>query len=727
MKKLYYLYILLASSLSLISQAQSQEVAMALPSPKGVYIRLNTDYISGTTLGKSKYVIKRKKITESTSKIVGQMQLARDYNDFIRMVGRKSLKDFEKMKKFYGASETMAFLYSSPSYKSVAAFSELKIEFLQAFGFAFLDSTAQKNELYDYEVAEVLDNKQEKRISTLNVFNNPKNFALKQYSPQINKIIGTDSSVIFEWKITSPAYVDNSAASVKLGEQIEQAFLAKSNQSTQRIDESAYANVKKIYLENESLLSIYPTDDFTTRYSVYFRKNGSTQWQFLEKNVANSNSTGSYILTARVLGKRDDLVETIVIPEDFVYNTGDTSKITRGVVAHNGSVELIYGVKSTDSTNAIILQWKKLADKPYYAGIEIAKSAGNEEPKVIQILPITASKFVDTDVFPAGQMFKYFVRPIFIPFQELKQEIPATTTMTCGKFSKPTPPFNLSVKADGSNAKLKWEVADEKAGHSYFVYRGTSPKNMIPIRSAVKEEAYLDTTSYLTGRTTYYYAIMAVNVTQDTSDLSPYVMYTPTKPESVQSPSNIGFEVINEKAHLNWNDVRLNDDYIGGYVLQRKKKGDTSFKNIHSMILSTSNFVDESFELGNSYLYRVASVTIKGDTSYFSPEVTVQTPKLKKQIDGISGIGLSNLSESIKVSWPSVEIGTVKGYKVYRKLPTEVNFKLIGSVASGNFEFQDKNVKSDIVYVYTVTKIDESNTESTVQERKSIYREKVRK
>jgi hypothetical protein len=51
MKKLYYLYILLASSFSLVTQAQSQEIATALPSPKGVYIRLNTDYISGTTLG----------------------------------------------------------------------------------------------------------------------------------------------------------------------------------------------------------------------------------------------------------------------------------------------------------------------------------------------------------------------------------------------------------------------------------------------------------------------------------------------------------------------------------------------------------------------------------------------------------------------------------------------------------------------------------------------------
>jgi hypothetical protein len=119
---------------------------------------------------------------------------------------------------------------------------------------------------------------------------------------------------------------------------------------------------------------------------------------------------------------------------------------------------------------------------------------------------------------------------------------------------------------------LKWEVADEKAGHSYYVYRGTSPKKMIPIRSAVKEREYLDTTSYLTGRSTYYYAIMAVNVTQDTSDFSPYVMYSPSKVESVQSPSNIGFEVINAKARLSWNDVRLNDDFIAGYALQRKRR-----------------------------------------------------------------------------------------------------------------------------------------------------------
>jgi hypothetical protein len=207
---------------------------------------------------------------------------------------------------------------------------------------------------------------------------------------------------------------------------------------------------------------------------------------------------------------------------------------------------------------------------------------------------------------------------------------------------------------------------------------------MRPIRSAVKEREYLDTTGYLTGRVTYYYAIMAINPTQDTSDLSPKVMYTPIKKESFQAPSFVNSEIINGEAHLAWNDVKLNDDFIEGYVVQRKIKGEKAFKNLHSKALNYANFIDTTF--GKiEYLYRVAAISIKNDTSTFTPETVVKIEKPKDVLNAITDITLKNLSKTIRISWPSVEVGDVKGYKIYRKLPTEVNFKVIATLANGNF------------------------------------------
>jgi hypothetical protein len=719
------LYLVFLIFLPSLTWGQTQAVT-ALSSPKGVYLRLTPEVLASKVVGKSKYLIKRRKLNEANSQTIGQMQLAKTYKDLQNTVGSQEIQEFEKMKNFTTSTQTMAYLNSSPSYKDLALFAELKVEFLQALGFAFLDNSAQKNELYRYSLYEITDKKTETLIEEVGVFYNPKNFLLDEVSTQLSRISGSDSSVAFEWNVVFSSIKDNSLEQTKAANQLDEVFRQMPIQATKILDNTTYDRIKSIYIQNQKVLSVNQIDDFTTHFNVFYRVNGNEKWNFLEKQLASLDTSGKKIIVARIAGKLDDVVETLLIPEDYVYNTGDTSKIARGVVAHKGSVELIYGVSATDSTNSIILKWKKLSNKPYYSGIEIAKSWGNEQTKVIQIVPITQDTFIDTDVYPAGRMFTYFVRPLFIDFQDLEQDVPASAVMTCGKFSKPTPPFNLKVKSEGAFAKLTWEVADEKAGHSYFIYRGTSPQKMIPIRSAVKTQEYLDTTSYLSARLTYYYAIMATNVTQDTSDFSPYMSYTPIKKEEVQSPPLLGHEIINNQAILTWSDVKINDDFIVGYVLQRKKRGELKYTTIHKSLLTQANFTDETFQRGIDYLYKVASVTVKGDTANFSSEVSIKADIIKTEVVSITNIKLTNMSKTIKISWPSVELEAIKNYKIYRKLPTEENFKLIATLPNGNFDFEDKNVKTDMIYVYTVTALYKDNNESVIAEKKSIYRENLK-
>lgn len=719
------LYLVVLVFLPFLTWGQTQAVT-ALSSPQGVYLRLTPRVLSSKMVGKSKYLIKRRKLNETNLQTIGQMQLVKTYKDLQNTVGSQEIQEFEKMKNFTTAAQTMAYLNSSPSYKDLALFAELKVEFLQALGFAFLDNSAQKNELYRYYLYEISDKKTETLIEEVGVFYNPKNFLLDEISTQLSKISGSDSSVLFEWDVVFPSIKENNIEQTKAVSQLDDMFKQMPIQATKIVDNTTYDKIKSAYIQNQKVLSVNPIDDFTTRFNVFYRVNGNESWNFLEKQLATSDTSGKKIIIARIAGNLDDVVETILIPEDYVYNTGDTTKIARGVIAHKGSIELIYGVNASDSTNSIILKWKKLSNKPYYSGIEVAKSWGNEQPQVIQILSASQDTFIDTDVYPAGRMFTYFVRPLFIDFQDLEQDVPASAVMTCGKFSKPTPPFNLTVKPEGAFAKLTWEVADEKAGHSYFIYRGTSPQKMIPIRSTVKAQMYLDTTSYLSARLTYYYAIMATNVTQDTSDFSPYMTYTPIKKEHVQSPPLLGHEIINNQAILSWSDVKMNDDFIVGYVLQRKKRGELRYTTIHKNVLTQANFTDETFQRGIDYLYKVASVTVKGDTADFSSEVSIKADIIKTEVVSITNIKLTNMSKTIKISWPSVELQAIKNYKIYRKLPTEENFKLIATLPNGNFDFEDKNVTTDTIYVYTVTALYKDNNESIIAEKKSIYRENLK-
>lgn len=715
-------YVLFFVLLSKWVVAQEQQV-VALSSPKGVYLRLNAEFLASKKIGDAKYIIKRQKLNEEGIKTIGQLQMIKTYQEFQALVGIREASEFDKMKKFTSPSQTMAYFNSHPAYKDLALFGELKIEFLQAFGFAFLDKTAQKNELYRYSIYEKKEEQPETLVQEIGVFSYPQNPLLKEIKSQLSKVAGADSSVTFEWKLNFPTLEDNALEQTRVGSQLNEVFGYIPENTAKKADEKSYSQIKAIYLNNPKVLNTNSIDDFNTHFLVYYRTNGNLSWRFLEKKIADTDSLGNRRISARVIGKLDDLVEAILIPEDYVYNQGDTTKIARGVIAHNGSIELIYGVSAKDSANSIILKWRKLANKPYYAGVEIAKSIGGDPAKVIQILPTTASQFIDTEVYPAGQLFTYYVRPVFIEFQELKQDVGASVAITCAKFSRPTPPFNLKVVSEGKFAKLSWEVADEKAIFSYIVYRGTSPQKMKPIRSAVKTQQYVDSTDYLSARLTYYYSVMAMNVTQDTSAYAPYVSYVPVKKEEVQSPPLLSYEILNNQAVLSWNDVKLNDDFIQGYVLERKKKGDATFKIIHQGIITDANYIDASFERGKEYLYRIASVTLRGDTAEFSPAVTVSAELVRNELMNISDIKLINLSKSIQVSWPSVETEEVTGYKIYRKLPTEPEFKLLAKLPNGNFSYEDKQVKNGIIYVYTVTTLNAENQESEVVERKSLYRE----
>jgi hypothetical protein len=713
--------LLLATLSTAFAQTEPQQTVEALSSPKGVYIRIAPEALANRSIGQTKFTVKRKKMNETTARTIGQMQVVSTYAEFQGLVGEEEAQQFGEMKAFTSSTQVMSYFNSKPAYKEVELFGELKIEFLQAMGFAFLDKTAQPNDLYSYEIIETTAKDSETSVGEARIFYNPKNYLLNQIQPKLEKITGADSSVTFRWNVTFPTFTPNEAAYATLEEQLSKAV---PNNDVSRINSETYNRIKAVYIENQKLVSIAKVDEMSTRFSVYYRKNDESRWKFLEKSLATMDSTGKNILIARIVGKLDDVVETIIIPEDYTYNLGDTTQIFRGVVAHNGSIELIYGVKAKEITNAIELSWKKLSDKPYYAGVEVARSWGDQTtPQVLQILPVTAEGYTDTDVFPAGRMFTYFVRPVFIEFQDLQQDIPASTAMTCGKFSRPTPPFNLSVTPEGPNAKLTWEVANEKAGHSYYVFRGTSPQNMIPIRSAVKETSYIDTTGYLSARLTYYYSVMAVNVTQDTSDYSPYVSYVPIKKEEVpiQTPPLIGYEIINDQAALSWADVKLNDDFIDGYVLQRKKKSDKVFTTIYRG--PNVLFTDETFERGIEYLYRVASITIRNDTAAFSSEVEISANKEKDMPTSIENIQLTNLSKSIRVSWPGVEPVGIVQYKVYRKLPTEVNFKLLATLPNGNFEYEDKTVRNNTNYTYAVTVVNASQNESEIIETKNIVRE----
>jgi hypothetical protein len=145
-------------------------------------------------------------------------------------------------------------------------------------------------------------------------------------------------------------------------------------------------------------------------------------------------------------------------------------------------------------------------------------------------------------------------------------------------------------------------------------------------------------------------------------------------------------------------------------------------------VLQQNSFIDTTFQRGIEFVYRIASISVKGDTAEFSPLIDISAViEENDDPEGISNIRLTNLSKTVRIEWPAVEGATITQYKVYRKLPTEADFRLLATLPNGTFEYEDTTaLRAGTVYVYTVTAVDNTNKESDIVERKSIYREAIK-
>lgn len=647
---------------------------------------------------------------EETLKKVGEIEPPKSFGQFEKHLTAEDYQEFKELAGLKSDADVTAFLNRPNNINLVAFFTELKVDFMYAFGLGFLHKNVERDKLYEYEVyREDLSGKQELWGSAL-VFAKAGNKELDRVKMEIQDITPTDSNLVFTWNVEIPLMEDMDLPEL---ENTKRPGLLSTKKYTPQTN----------YNQLVPYINRYLLTDVNTKFVPFYRLNDGKDWLQSGKLIAGVDSaSGKHFVTYTINCLPNDVVETLIVPEDYVANRGPKSEVATGIAAHNGSVGYIYDVQARDSINSIILTWDKLATQPYYTGIEISKGWNEEEPALIATLPATATTFIDNQVFPAGRLFTYYVRPLFIKLNGLEQEVPAMVIHSCTTFSKPAVPYNLQVKTEGELVKLSWEGSEDPAFHSYHVLRGTSPQDLTLISPNVYEKQFSDSLSYLSGKETYYYVVMAMNVTQDTSGYSSYVSYVPEKRIDIISPPHLAYEIVNGTAYLSWDDVKLNDNFIAGYILQKKTENG-NFSTIHSGIWESNQYIDQSFEVGKTSHYRVASVSIKGDTASYSMKMTAGGPLPEMGLEPVNGVQLTNLSNSIRVTWPGVTNQVVSKYRVYKKLPTEHNFTLLKEILPGTFETEDENVSNRQIYVYAVTAVSSGNKESNILEEKSIYRE----
>lgn len=190
----------------------------------------------------------------------------------------------------------------------------------------------------------------------------------------------------------------------------------------------------------------------------------------------------------------------------------------------------------------------------------------------------------------------------------------------------------------------------------------------------------------------------------------------------VTSPAGITARATPQGVRLHWNDVSLSDGGVTGYLVYKRKKGETYFQPLTMRLLEATVFTDTTAILPGVYEYGCTAVDAWGNQSILSSLAQVDLSGM----DGMAAppvFALRNIKEGIEVSVPS-SVNTVDAqtkYLLYRRTVKEKQYHKIGEVPADHPVYIDKEVMADQLYAYTIS-VRSQNVESSKGGERSIRR-----
>lgn len=672
------------SLLNLIKSAAAETYyTVNIPSQKGNYLMLyqrisdkNVDsllYISTAS-----FIIERRVFdpsnpnTNSKYKRIGTAQCVQSLAELKTFFTTSQIEDLRKNYKLATDKDVLDFMQQHHYPKDFGPF-YISLEFQQALGHIYIDKDIKEGAFYEYKIIRVDKNKTEHFWSSAIVESKAGNKYLKHFKPLFKSISVSDSSVAFKWQVLIPKNV-----------------VTKIESESKTISD---------FVSDTILYGKYIPLPATFNAKVFTLTEG--RWEFTETQMASANreqDTLTFYFRKKVLPHQ--LVSAFIQLEDMVHHEGLFSDTAYSYAVNTNTIPLLRGIQVDDIIDGIKISWSPLPKKPYILGVQLYRYNSQDMIDTLAIISVRDSVFYDYNI-KVGQTYRYKAKALFIPQLNLVQEHPAEGVGAFTQFTNPLPPSKLIATQEGKNIRLNWEYSDHPSFYGFYVYRGTTPHNMSLISIAVKEKTFLDSASSLSGRSSYYYAVVAQNLRQDTSIYSNVEHIQSNRKIEITYPKDIKCYYENGKLHLLWKDVRQSDNVISYYIVQKKKKNETQYKTISELNFAFNMMIDSGIQAGEDNLYRVASISKNGDTSQFSEASQYTLPK--SMVDLVDLFFVRNLKNSIEVSIPAVIYNDRKSYNIYRRTESENEFTKINTMDADHFMYEDLKVQSKTMYIYAVT------------------------
>lgn len=389
---------------------------------------------------------------------------------------------------------------------------------------------------------------------------------------------------------------------------------------------------------------------------------------------------------------------------DLAGNYGPSSDTLYTMNVNKSKIAGMKNLKVTDTIDGLLMQWEQLPKTKVYSGIQILKSRQLGSDYVpLDTLATSATSYMDKKVI-LGSNYYYKIRPILIPLPDIK---PLVFTEIMGYKSFPeneTPetPQGLKATSDKKGVKLSWKPNPELNLHGYYILRGTTKRNLRLVSGPIKKYTYTDTTMSKGYTGQYTYAIQVMDAAQNFSDTSSVASIFVKSPRKIISPGGINARRSNDQVNIEWENTRIKDNSIIGYVLYRKEKGNEKYQVLNKEPIKLPSFTDSETDPLKSYKYVVSSIDSWGNQSAVSTTVEI-SPDIKGQLKPPLRFSLKNLNDGIKISWVEPRNINDKTYIIYRKMANENSYKKIGEVNPADTEFIDKRTSKGELYQYVIS------------------------
>ena len=217
-----------------------------------------------------------------------------------------------------------------------------------------------------------------------------------------------------------------------------------------------------------------------------------------------------------------------------------------------------------------------------------------------------------------------------------------------------------SVKLSSTGVLLNWEQVDNAQG--YYIYRKTA-KTKFALIGKSDINSYTDIKAK--SNTKYYYAVKSFEGKSKSK-------YSNTKSILCVGTPKVTVNNVATGIKVSWSKVKGATKYIVAMKKTTEKKYKTAYKG------KALSFVDDNVDKSATYSIKVKAVINKTSGAYSTPvtKMFLEQPNLHAEeyldMDGIT------------LEWKKVK--GAEGYRIYRSLKKENNFKHIKTITDGATE-----------------------------------------